>query len=258
MKMKAWIFLLIASWNLQAFSQEGTHDTSKSNLPPQPYHRNVVKFNPTPMLLFSNIKNITFSYERLLNDNHSVALQVGFLEFKGILRDTVAKIIDFKGNYNQPGLNIAADYRYYPGLRNRRPTPDGVYIGGYVSYCGFKLNNDFDILNTSVDKSGEINAKLNVINLGLNFGYQFIFWERLSLDLLVFGPSVNYTLCKGEITGDLDQEEIDAIDDELVQRILDRYPILGEVFSDENLSFSKNRTKFGTGFRYSISIGFHF
>ena len=109
-----------------------------------------------------------------------------------------------------------------------------------------------------MDNNGSIDGKLNVINLGFNLGYQFIFWERLSLDLLVFGPSVNYTSCKGEISGDLDQEQIDAIDDALVEKILDKYPVLGEVFSDENLSFSENRTKFGTGFRYSISIGFHF
>ena len=210
------------------------------------------------MLLFSNIRNITFSYERLIKDNQSVALQLGYLDFKSILRDTIAKLIYFTGNNNQPGFNISADYRYYPGLRNRRPAPDGVYIGGYFSYYGFKVNNEFDILYTSADKSGEINANLNVINLGFTFGYQFIFWERLSFDLLVFGPSVNYTMGKGEISGDLDQEEIDAIDDALVQKILDRYPILGEVFSDENLSFSENRTKFGTGFRYSISVGFHF
>jgi hypothetical protein len=243
---------------LLATSQEQVPDSTGNKIILEPLHRNVIKFNPTPMLLFSNINNITFSYERLIKDDQSVALQVGYLDFDGIFQDTVAMIIDFVGNNNQPGFNIALDYRYYPGLRNRRPAPDGVYIGGYVSYYGFELKNNFDILYTSVDNSGSINGKLNVVNLGFNLGYQFIFWERLSLDLLVFGPSVNYTSCKGEISGDLDQEQIDAIDDALVEKILDKYPVLGEIFSDDNLSFSENRTKFGTGFRYSISIGFHF
>ena len=73
-----------------------------------------------------------------------------------------------------------------------------------------------------------------------------------------FGPSDNYTLIEGEISGDLDEDEINSIDEELVDKLLDKFPVLGEIFSDQNLSFTESRTKFGTGFRYSIQIGFHF
>lgn len=37
---------------------------------PEPIRRNVIKFNPTPMMLW-NIKNVTFSYERILNTKQS-------------------------------------------------------------------------------------------------------------------------------------------------------------------------------------------
>ena len=67
---------------------------------------------------------------------------------------------------------------------------------------------------------------------------------------MVFGPSVQLTYGKCEISGDLDPEQIKAIDEELFQKILDRFPVLGKIFSDENLTFSGNKTTFGTGFRY--------
>lgn len=250
--------LLLSLINFQAYCQENTADTTKSKLILAPYHKNVIKFNPTPMLLFGQIKNITFSYERLIKDNQSVAGQLGYLSFDGILKDTVAGLILFTGNHNQPGYNMDFDYRYYLFARNRRPAPDGVYIGGYASYYGFKLHNNFDILATDIDQNGEINGSINAFNLGFLLGYQFIFWKRMSVDLMVFGPSLLLTTSKGEIKGDLDADQIGLIDEELVQKIIDQFPALGEVFSDENLSFTNNRTKFGMGFRYSIQIGYHF
>jgi hypothetical protein len=252
------ISLVLSICFLAAFGQEEKADSTYQKLILPPYHRNVIKINPTPMLLFSNIRNITLSYERLIKDNQSVAMQAGYLDFKGIFTDTVAGIIKFTGNQNQPGMNLAFDYRYYPFARNRRPAPDGVYIGGYMSYSGFMLKNTFDILHTTVDQDGQINGTINVVNLGFDLGYQFIFWKRLSLDLLVFGPSVNITASRGTIEGNLDEDELNKIDEELVQKIVDKFPVLGEIFGSDNLSFSNKQTKFGTGFRYSISVGFHF
>jgi hypothetical protein len=252
------IALIIAICSLAAYSQGQTTDSTNQKLILPPYHRNVIKFNPTPMLLFGNVRNITFSYERMIKDNQSVALQVGYLDFKGIFTDTVADIIKFTGNQNQPGMNLSLDYRYYPFARNRRPAPDGVYIGGYASYYGFKLENNFDILHTTLDQNGQIKGTLNVVNIGVDLGYQFIFWKRLSLDLLVFGPSVNITASRGTIEGNLNEDELNNIDEELIQKIVDKFPVLGEIFGSENLSFSNKKTKFGTGFRYSISVGFHF
>jgi hypothetical protein len=50
-----------------------------------PIHKNVIKFNPTPMFLWS-MKNVTFSYERILNPKQSIALTLGYLNFQVFLK----------------------------------------------------------------------------------------------------------------------------------------------------------------------------
>ncbi len=41
-----------------------------------PYHLSVIKFNPTPMMLFNELRNVTFSYERLIKKNKSVSFSL--------------------------------------------------------------------------------------------------------------------------------------------------------------------------------------
>jgi hypothetical protein len=70
-------------------------------------------------------------------------------------------------------------------------------------------------LDVSTVQKNEVKGVVNVVNLGFSLGYQFIFWERLSLDFMVFGPSLRLTRSKGEFIGDLDPEEIEDIDKEI-------------------------------------------
>lgn len=231
------------------------HTTSSER--PEPYHRNVIKLNPTPMLLWSNVRNLTLSYERLFRKNMSLGIQAGYLVFPKIISDTVAGLITVSGG-KKYGVNLAFDYRYYPFARNRRPAPDGLYLGGFVSYYGFNFSNKLDVLGTDIDQNGSIDGRLNVVNLGFSLGYQFIFWKRVSLDLLMFGPAYSYYKGNLGIAGDLDPGDIEEIDQELVNALLERYPLLGVLFSQQKLEFNGTKSKFAVGFRYSIQLGFHF
>jgi hypothetical protein len=258
MIIKKFIIFFLSLLCLHAFSNIETSDTTKNITGLEPYYRNVIKFNPTPMVLFGDLRNITFSYERLIKKDQSVAFQAGYLTFPNFFADTVAGIVDFTGKSRQQGVNLAFDYRYYPAIRNRRPAPDGLYIGAYASYYGFWFNNSLDILGTDVDKAVEIDGNVQILNVGLSLGYQFVFWKRMTVDLMVFGPSANLTHGDGLVNGQLDQAQIDAIDDEIIDALLDRFPLLSQVFSEDNLVVSGSRSSFGTGFRYSIQVGFHF
>jgi hypothetical protein len=142
--------------------------------------------------------------------------------------------------------------------RNRRPVPDGLYIGPYASYYGNHFQNDFDILHTTVDQNGHYTANINIVNLGFELGYQFIFWKRLSVDFLLFGPSLSYYSANVHVEGQLDPDQIGSINQETVDKIFERFPALKYLFSGETLAKSGFRSVLGTGFRYSLSIGFHF
>ena len=224
---------------------------------PEPIHLNVIKFNPTPMLLWSKVGNITFSYERVIGKDISLSIQAGFLMFPKILTDTVAGLVKITGG-KKYCVNLAFDFRYFPLSRNRHPAPDGLYLGGFLSYYGFNFTNSLDILHTTLDQNGSIYGRLNVINLGISLGYQFIFWKRFTIDLLMFGPAISRYNGTLGINGDFDPSQIQDIDEELVNELLNKYPWLKELFSMQKLEFTGTQTKLSFGLRYSIQFGFHF
>jgi hypothetical protein len=242
----------------QANDSLGKQVKRVKRVPMEPYHRNVIKFNPTPMLLFSEVRNFTLSYERLITRNQSLAIQAGYLLLPKLkFLDKLNKIVTFapKEKY---GINLALDYRYYIFPRNNRPAPDGLYVGAFVSYYGFKFENHLDLVKTTILNDGVIHGKLNVVNIGANLGYQFIFWKRFSLDLLMLGPS--YSFYSGELgfSGGLDPALVEEIDQELVEAIEEQFPLLGALLNGEKLEFIGYKSKWKFGFRYSIQIGFHF
>jgi hypothetical protein len=245
-----------------AISAQDSNDTIKKENKKEkpvllePYHRNVIKFNPTPMLLW-DISNFTLSYERLIKKDQSLSLQAGYLAFPNLIDDTVINLLAIYDR-SRTGINLSFDYRYYPFARNRRPAPDGLYIGGYISYYGLKSANKFNILHTEIDQQGTIETKVYIANLGFELGYQFIFWKRFTLDLLLFGPSYSMISTNINISGKLDPDQIQNIDQELVDKLLNRFPHLGTVFSDDGLQYSGKNTKFSALLRYSVSLGVHF
>jgi hypothetical protein len=256
------LFFFIPISFLLAQEKSDTVQVKKKKEKPQilaPYHKNVIKFNPTPMLIQGmEIRNLTFSYERLISKNMSLALQVGYLVFPEVRTgEVLGGLINIEKGSKQ-GVNLAFDYRYYPFQRNRRPAPDGVYIGAYTSYYGFGFKNSFNILDSNLVENGSLVGKLNAFHLGVELGYQFIFWKRFTVDLLLFGPAVAYYAGNLTINGNLNQETIDKLDEELVQKLEDRFPFIKSIASGEELRFTGSRTKFGAGLRYSIQLGFHF
>jgi len=260
MKTKILLLITILIFFITGLKASEKNDTvSKKETPAvlAPYHWNVIKFNPTPMMIWQNVTNITFSYERLVTKDMSVSLQLGYLLFPSLFSDTIGNIISITSR-EKYGINIALDYRYYPFSRNRRPAPDGLYIGTFLSYYGFDFKNNFDILHTNVDQNGSMHGKINIVNLGCMLGYQFIFWKRLTLDMLLFGPSLSYYSGNFIISGNLDPDQIKNLDQELVNKLLQRFPLLSTLFSNESLNFTGTKTSISIGFRYSMQLGIHF
>jgi hypothetical protein len=97
-----------------------------------------------------------------------------------------------------------------------------------------------------------------MINLGFELGYQFIFAKRFSLDLLMFGPSITGYSGNLEITGNLNSELGDKIDEELAAKLKEQFPALGYLFSDEDATFSTSKIVVSSWFRYSVQFGYHF
>ena len=223
---------------------------------PQPIHRNVIKLNLTPMILWS-YRNVTLSYERILGSRQSVTIALGYLEYPRLFKDTIAGLINITSRHKR-GINVGFEYRFYLMKRNRRPIPDGIYIAPYASYYGYSFKNSIDILETTVDSGAYIKGRFYCFNVGVELGYQFVFWKRFTLDLVLFGPFASYYGGSLDYGVGLNPDEIKNIDQEILDEIKQKYPFVKSLFTSKTFVEKGKLDLFSLGFRYMIQIGFHF
>jgi len=222
----------------------------------QPIHKNVIKFNPTPMLLWS-YKNITFSYERILNPKQSIAITVGYLEFPSLFADTIGSLLAITGR-EKYGINLALEYRFYLGKRNSRLIPDGVYLAPYASYYGYYFKNEVDLMHTVLDSAGLVKGNFYIFNVGVELGYQFVFWKRLTLDFVLIGPAISYYGGRLDITGNMNLEQLQEINADLYNKLKEKYPMISDFVVNKSFKQNGKLDLFSVGFRYLVQIGFHF
>ena len=222
----------------------------------QPIHKNVIKFDPTPMFLWS-WKNLTFSYERILNPKQSIALTLGYLEFPSLFKDTIGSLLAITGR-EKYGINVALEYRFYLGKRNSRPIPDGVYLAPFASYYGYHFKNNVDVMHTTLDSAGAVKGNFNIFNVGVELGYQFVFWKRLTLDFVLIGPAMSYYTGGVDFSGNINLDQLQEINADLYNKLKEKYPMIGDFVVNKSFKQNGKLNLFSVGFRYLVQIGFHF
>ncbi len=101
---------------------------------------------------------------------------------------------------------------------------------------------------------------IDLFNIGLEMGYQFVVAKRFIIDAEMFGPSFTYYTFKANINGELDGQT----QNETLQAVLDalkaKFPLLSDLSSSKSVYSSGSASqKFpAVGFRYAVSIGFMF
>jgi hypothetical protein len=223
---------------------------------PEPVFRNVIKFNPTPMMLW-NEKNVTFSYERVLNSRQSFTVGLGYLVFNNLLNDTILNT--FKINTREKdGLNFSFEYRFYMTKRNSRPIPDGLFLAPFFSCYLYQFENGMDIINTPEGDFAALSGGFYAFNLGGALGYQFVLFKRMTIDLIMAGPAITYYGGKLNIKGEVTSDEMENINEDIYNKIKEKYPMVDGVLIDK--TFKKNGTidLMSVGYRYLLQIGFVF
>jgi hypothetical protein len=214
---------------------------------------NGISFNPTPMILCNTLKNVTFVYERMVAKNRSLAFQLGYLEFNPSLLDSIIKdgSIRQKTSY---GVNVALQYRFYPSRLNAQPAPFGLYWGPFLSYYGLNTTSTFQFNETAPTQLTEVKTGYNMINLGIGVGYQFVIREKISIDLLAFGPSLTYSFKNKKTSGPMPPGG-----GEISNLMLDSsetgYPLLSQFI---NINGSESSASIKTFFRYAVTFGYRF
>jgi len=234
--------LLISSTNV--FSQSASKD-----------FKNSVKFNVTNTLLYDN--SYQFSYERIVKENQSINVFVGYQEFPLITLDI--DNADFDKKSNRTGFSVGADYRFYLGSINKYSAPRGVYLAPFVSF--FQFNTDRDIHYTdsnNVVNTVNLSSKFNLTNFGGELGYQFVLWDRFVIDCVLFGPSLTRYKFNAKLDGSIPGYEDNEVYQKIIQAIKDKFPAVEGITGDEGIEKKGVQSVTAVGFRYNISIGYRF
>lgn len=236
--------LLISSANV--FSQSASRD-----------FKNSVKFNVSNTLLYDN--SYQFSYERILKENQSINVFAGYQEFPLITVD-LGEDNSFAKNSNRTGFSVGADYRFYLGSVNKHSAPRGVYLAPFISFFQFKTDRNITHTNQTTGEVSYANltSKFNLTNIGGELGYQFVLWDRLVIDCVLFGPSATIYKFNTKLDGHVSGLDDNEIYQKVIQAIKDKFPGVEGITGDEGVERKGVQSITAVGFRYNISIGYRF
>jgi len=254
MKKYKWHWLALV-FCFPAFFQQTTFAQEKSDSLKN--YKNNIHVNITNPLIFGG-KSYVFGYERLINNRQSFSVNAGLTSFPslGIFNTDSLKM---RKVTEESGFNISADYRFYLSKVNKDAPPRGAYIGPYYSYNLFTNKIDWSLTETTGSNKG-VNSELrmNIHTVGFEFGYQFVFWNRLSLDMILAGPGVASYYLKTTFGTNLSEADKEKFYEKLNDALAEKFPGYSLVIDD--LDFKKSGTSKTTdvGYRYMVQIGFRF
>jgi hypothetical protein len=220
-------------------------------------HKNIIRYNVSSALLFGIDKTFILGYERVLKPNQSISMNAGSIvlpKIASISTDSFSLGTDLKNT----GFNISLDYRFYLNKLNKYNAPRGVYIGPWYSFNRFSRENSWDFINSGGQKFTSTNTDFNIHSFGVQLGYQFIFWDRFALDLVMVGPGMGVYNLKSIVDSNLTEEQQEQLRQVLSDVISNKFPGMNYVFDGKELDASGKLNVTSLGFRYIIHIGFSF
>ncbi|TMI64675.1 MAG: hypothetical protein E6H07_01825 [Bacteroidetes bacterium] len=219
--------------------------------------KNSIHFNLTNPFIFSS-RSLVFGYERVLNNKRSFSVNFGLTGFPTLdIIDTDSlqenSVIDSRG------FNFSADYRFYLADKNKYSAPRGLYIGPYYSYNLFGRNFSWLLKSTSGSNLlVESDLSLNVHTIGFEMGYQFVLWDRLTLDMLMIGPGIGSYSLKASLGTNLSGADKEKFFELLNDALAEKFPGYGFVIDEGNFKRTGTDKTTTWGYRYMVQVGFRF
>lgn len=229
--------------------------TAQTNSTQEYRAKNIIRYNLSSPVLLGFDKTIILGYERALGMNRSFSVNFGTTalpRFRNLSSDS----LQFSRNAKDAGYNFSADYRFYLGKLNAFPAMRGVYIGPYYSFNGWRRESDWKYASSGDFVNAKINFDLHMA--GLQLGYQFIFYRRFTLDLVLIGPGVGFYKINTSTESNLTDEQLEQLHQAIIDKIQEKFPGFNYVFDGKALDSQGSLTTSSLGFRYIVHIGFAF
>lgn len=218
---------------------------------------NVIRWNMTPTLI-SGTGSWVFGYERVLSDSRSISGNIGRIQFP-LISSFVKGNLSYESTSKNNGYSFSADYRFYLTSRNKRTAPDGVYVAPFLLYYNFDLEHQFGYqTNQGVEYVG-VGTGINAVSAGVELGYQFVFDDRWTVDLIFIGPCFGLYAVNAGIVGDLPNGMTESEAWSTARDFLtDSYPGVLDHFENGTFSKSGSSHSWGFNFRYVLQVGYRF
>lgn len=220
--------------------------------------KNLVKIGVTS----SFAKVVSLNYERVLNDDLSVALTVSYMlpVLPSGLLDLETTDIEFGADREITGYYLTPEVKWFVESSDKRPAPRGLYVGAYLRYSDTRYTSSIQASGSGTDAGGSFKSNVRIdlfeAGIGPSVGYQFLaLKDRLVFDCIFFAPRYSYYKLKidadlkgeGELYAELEQ----AIEDKLGRDIA---PLDLELSTTGSTTVDRN----SLGYRYGIKIGYTF
>jgi hypothetical protein len=259
------MIVLFSSFFLKGNGQEKTASdsllkiTSENSTVPakeKKVRKNTILINLSNPMLISNQFQI-LGYERVLPNNQSFTVNLGMFsipKFTGKLADSLGLNTDYKDR----GFHFSTDYRFYLKKENKYAAPRGVYLAPYYTYNHLNRENSWNFENDGLINKVYTDLTLNIHTIGAELGYQFIFWDRVALDLILMGPGFGFYSVKAELGTNLDPDKESELFDKLNEILADKIPGYDKVIEAGEFSKKGTYNTEGIGFRYLVRVGYRF
>jgi hypothetical protein len=221
------------------------------------HKKNVIRYNLSGAMLFGTNHYVVFGYERVIRSNQSISINFGRIalpKFIGINTDSGSLQKDLKNS----GYQVSIDYRFYLRKENKFDAPHGLYIGPYYSYNRFMRDNEWHYKKNAGNSFLDAHTDLKINTVGFQLGYQFIFWKKVTLDLLMIGPGIGFYNYKTSVDSSVDAATKEQLYEALEQLLTQKFPGMNYVFSDKKIEANGSIKTTNLGYRYIVHIGFNF
>lgn len=219
--------------------------------------KNVIRYNLSGAMLFGVTKYYVFGYERLVKPNQSFSVNFGHVSLPKLLSINTG---DFKidKDLKRKGYNTSVDYRFYLQHENKFQAPHGLYVGPYYSFNHFIRDNQWTYRNDPANSYATTHTILNIHTVGFQLGYQFLLWDRFTVDLLMIGPGLGFYNLNTKVDSNIDAATKEQLYQAVQQLISQRFPGMNYVFADNQVDAGGVLRVTSVGYRYIIHIGYNF
>ena len=217
---------------------------------------NTIKLNLVNNILYRN--SAVFSYERVIKPHQSWSAMLGVVKFP--ILANFGSSIKVKKDDRQAGFVAGGEYRFYFKKENKYLAPRGVFLGPYTNF--FYFGNDrklaFTSANTGNVTEAILKSDITALNVGIQLGYQFVIKDRWTIDMIFMGPSVSRYAMKLALDGNYDLSDEDIYEDEILAGLVDRFPVIKDLLTDQSVTLNGKSSRWGAGFRYQLNVGYRF